>query len=89
MNQHQLTEDLEHLADQLDRGARSAMDAVNDGIAHVRRAAEQERARLGAPTGFCMFCDAETMDPTARFCDHECAADWQREQDAKRRNGES
>lgn len=36
-------------------------------------------------TGKCLFCD-EPIQPKARWCDKDCMDDWQREEDAKRRN---
>jgi hypothetical protein len=32
-----------------------------------------------APSGKCHYCD-EQVDPTARFCNHECRDGWEREQ---------
>ena len=72
--------------DFLDQANIAAQNMVSDGMAHVRRAAEREQQRLGKPTGFCLYCEAETMDPTARFCDAECSAAWQHEQDCLDRN---
>lgn len=46
------------------------------------------RFRHPAPlaTGACHWC-SELLDRLAIFCCAECRDDWQREQDAKRRNG--
>ncbi len=36
-------------------------------------------------TGFCLSC-GEPMQNLHKFCDKDCATDWQREQDARERN---
>jgi hypothetical protein len=39
------------------------------------------------PIGLCYFCQSE-VEGDARFCDKDCLADWQKEQDCKARNGD-
>lgn len=43
-----------------------------------------------APNGQCLYCDAELPKETEnrRFCDTDCARDWQHLQDRMRANGE-
>lgn len=86
---HNLNDDEQRAPDILDQATQRSMRAVDDAVAHARHEAERLKLRLGEPKGYCLFCDCETMDPTARFCDLECSEGWQREQDAKLRNGES
>ncbi|MEW6772300.1 MAG: hypothetical protein AB1330_13130 [Bacillota bacterium] len=61
------------------------------------QATEQEALRLAAalahrepegppPAGECLSCGAPLKDGR-RWCDADCRDDWQREQDAIRRNG--
>lgn len=38
------------------------------------------------PTGSCPYCGEKTL-PIAVFCSIDCRDDWQKEQDAKKRNG--
>jgi hypothetical protein len=76
----------EHMPDLLDRAQYIAANLNIDALAKVRREAAELEAKLGRPTGFCMSCGALTDDLLARFCDHDCSSDWQREQDAARRN---
>lgn len=38
------------------------------------------------PTGFCYWCESD-IHPGHLFCDLSCMEDWQRERDARRRNG--
>jgi hypothetical protein len=42
--------------------------------------------KLPASNGKCMNCEAP-IDPTLHFCSVECRDDFERIQDAKRRNG--
>ena len=81
-----IDDEMEPMADHLDRGVRNQERLNKDALAHVRREAERQAERLGRPTGYCLFCEA---DCPGRFCDPECGALWQREKDAMRRNGES
>lgn len=39
------------------------------------------------PVGRCYFCDQEGLSSQHLFCDSECRDMWQRERDAKARNG--
>lgn len=79
----------EHMPDLLDRAAYIAANLNIDALARVRREAEKLEMRLGKPDGSCMHCSAPVPE-LARFCDDECAAGWQREDDARRRHfGES
>lgn len=39
------------------------------------------------PVGRCYFCDDDGVAANALFCDNDCRDLWQREQDARRRNG--
>lgn len=39
------------------------------------------------PVGRCYFCDDDGVASGKLFCDNECRDMWQREQDARRRNG--
>lgn len=39
------------------------------------------------PVGRCYFCDDDDVVAGTLFCDNECRDMWQREQDARRRNG--
>ena len=89
MNQSRVekkVEDYEKRTDFLDFATHVAENLVVDGVAHVQREAEKTYQRLGPPTGFCLYCEEETRDPTARFCDLECSQGWQRVQDAEKRN---
>lgn len=36
--------------------------------------------------GACHYCSA-TVPAGSRFCDRDCMADWQKEQDARKRSG--
>ena len=75
---------IEHLADDLVRATRRAEEVVADGIAAARLA----QARMPAPTGNCMWCEAELEDiPTARFCDADCSAAWENYREVRRRQG--
>lgn len=71
------------MADDADRAEDVIENRIADGIAECRRA-------IGAllPVGFCHNC-GETVAPRYLFCEGgECAADWEREQAARRRNGQ-
>ena len=51
------------------------------------RAIKAARSAPALPsTGRCHYCDASVAGD-AHFCDCECRADFEREQDAKRRGG--
>ena len=85
-----VSEGREHMPDLLDRAQYVAANLTIDALSEVRRKAEELEAKIGRPTGFCMSCHALLDILAARFCDLDCSADWQREQDARRRHfGES
>jgi len=71
--------------DVIDQANEAAALFLGDALAGAKRKAEAERLALGEPGWHCLFCDAELIE-LGRFCGTDCSADWQREQDAKRRN---
>lgn len=81
-----MIEEKQRFGDHLDAATETAQLLVDDAMAHARRQAERDAHALGAPGWACLSCGAELFE-LGRFCDADCSADWQREQDAKRRNG--
>lgn len=79
-----MREQHERHTDILDTAAQTAQALLDDAIAHARR----QQARMPPPDGHCMYCQAEIEDfGIARFCDSECAAGWEHEQEVKRKQG--
>lgn len=77
----------ERLVDIADLAARAEERLRAEAIEQSRLASEREAQALGSPTGFCMNCSTELFDPTGRFCDADCGADWTNRREAQRRNG--
>jgi len=83
--------DLGHYPKSGDDGDIAAISSENDlKIAMYRHKIDSHNSEI-AVTGFCAFCGIEIDE--GKFCppDHEynysCASEYQREQDAKKRNG--
>lgn len=81
-----MIEEKERRGDMLDAATDTAQDLLDDALADAKRKAEAEARVSGKPGWACMHCGEELFE-LGRFCDIDCSADWQREQDAKRRNG--
>lgn len=81
-----MIEEKQRHGDILDIASDTAQNLVDDAMAAARLRAEKEAAVLGKPGWQCLSCGSELFE-LARFCDADCSADWQREQDARRRNG--
>jgi len=64
------------------------VDTANDHAELILQmsVAQQQRAKRLVPTGQCFFCEDPTPD-NALFCSSGCRDDWEREQQAKARNG--
>lgn len=45
----------------------------------------QSRRTVPVRTGYCAYCGEQCTD---KFCDHDCMADWEREQRLKKIRGE-
>lgn len=39
------------------------------------------------PEGLCLWCEADAGGEDRRFCSADCAREWERDQEARRRNG--
>lgn len=70
-------DDYERLADESDMATQreeqflaAALDKVNE-------------AKPVQPTGFCLYCKAK-LKKGLRFCDKDCASDWENEQRMKK-----
>lgn len=68
--------------DEIDRASHLEEMERQHALDGVRRAASQALN----PTGACHFCE-DVVGDTDNFCDTECRDLYQREQDARRRNG--
>jgi len=81
-----MTNEVQDLADQAEAAEQRFRDAAL--AAHAKRA---QSTKL-LPCGRCLYCN-EGVAPGALFCRPDpggsCAADWEHEQAAKRRNGNS
>lgn len=72
------------MTDIIDRASDSAETLLQDAIARQRRrSAEQHMPACGV----CCGCFSELKDPGARFCDVDCVRLFERDEDARRRNG--
>jgi len=69
--------------DQIDRANELADREREAAIETARRSV----AQTPAPTGRCFYCD-EIVDDERRWCSVECARDWEREAEARKRNGQ-
>jgi hypothetical protein len=67
------------MADEADLGNDRLEEILSDGLAAVRRQIKPLEPHVGP-----CFCLAEM---NVRFCGPECRDDWQRAQDAMKRNG--
>lgn len=63
-----------------------ANDLIQREIDARRAAVHVAAARVPVTTGRCFYCD-EPVGMDKRFCSASCRDEWQREQDARRRNG--
>lgn len=72
------------MTDEVDRANDDAERYLAERLRDTLRAGE----RLVPPLGWCMNCEADLGGRTSRrFCDPDCAADWQHEQTILRRQG--
>ncbi|AUR89481.1 hypothetical protein NVP1123O_52 [Vibrio phage 1.123.O._10N.286.48.F3] len=72
------------MGDQLDR-AQQDMD-FHLGVA-IKNAKSAFANRELQVNGRCHYCDEYVEHPSALFCDSDCAQDWEKEQQARKRNG--
>lgn len=63
-----------------------ANDLVDLERESMQAAIQAQAAIRPAPTGRCFYCD-EIVSDDRRFCDRECASGFEREQEARKRNG--
>ena len=80
-----------HETDPLDRAARLTEETTERAIAEARAKAQHRQLK---PVGRCHWC-SDPVGPGLIFCEgepfepSECAQDWHRAEDAKKRNGPS
>lgn len=68
------------MADEIDRANDIAARDLSLAI-HAARSGNEVKA-----TGACLYCD-EPLAPNVRFCDADCARDWERENELRKRQG--
>lgn len=71
------------MTDVIDRACDSAETLLQDAIARQRRKCAENHL---PPCGKCYGCFSE-LTGEARFCDRDCVNLYERDQDARRRNG--
>jgi predicted nucleic acid-binding Zn ribbon protein len=64
-------------------------DRANDQAQQMLDIQLRQRKPVGPqPHGYCHYCGAEWVEVSERiFCDKECAADYEKEAQARKRNG--
>jgi cytidine deaminase len=64
------------------------VDSANDQAEQILALQLKARKPVGpAPCGYCHYCLEEFTDPAKIFCDSDCANDFEKEAEMRRRNG--
>lgn len=64
---------------EIDRAIENQEQITEMNIQAIRDRANQQEAKA---TGSCLFC-GEPLDKSRRWCDKDCASDWERERRMK------
>jgi hypothetical protein len=71
------------MADEADRADQEVETSLQEALYRIRSV---KKAQPAQPRGECFFCEA-ALDLDKRFCDSDCASDYEREERIRRSTG--